>query len=153
MGQASEVFYMPLKTKLQDLFKHHSACIGAGLIGSFFIVSIAIALKLGFGPTLLWDGSGNIVVLSNIGTKPLSSVVVSFSGGDCTLSVLPENSLIMNLHGESPISLSFVDAAGTKHGSADEIYLEPGYKGTIDVSVDSNYKVTWKNNTEPFPAH
>ncbi|MBS2010082.1 MAG: hypothetical protein JST01_23740 [Cyanobacteria bacterium SZAS TMP-1] len=148
--------YEQLKTQIKDLLKQHAACICAGVFTVLIIGGICVALKVGFGPTIIWDRYGNVIVLTNKGEKALSDVVVSFAGGDCKLSVLPAQSnriLIMNLHGESPLSLSFTDAAGAKHGSAEEIYLEPGYKGSVDISIDSANKVIWKNNTEPFPAH
>ena len=134
---------------------HHRIVLFTGALAVVIVIGIA-AIVAGFGPTMIWDGYGEVVILTNKGSKPLSDLVLRFAGGECRLSVLPANTqrtLIMNLYGESPISLSFTDAAGSKHGSAQEIYLEPGYKGTVDISVDSANKVVWKNNTEPFPAH
>ena len=141
---------------MKNLFRDHCVCLSTAAIAVICAVGIIVALQAGCGPTLLWDGYGNIVVLRNKGQKALSNVVLTFPGGESKLSLLPENSdrtLIMNLRGESGLSFSFTDWAGKKHEEYKDIYLEPGYKGSVYITIDSANHVIWENNTEPFPAH
>jgi hypothetical protein len=119
------------------------------------ICTISLTSLLAFTGFLTWNSYGNVVFLKNASHKPLSNIIIKFSGGESRLETLPINAdrvLIVNVRGESGLSVLFTDEYGARHEGRLNVYLEPGYKGHIDVSISPQYNLIWKDFVFPFPT-
>jgi hypothetical protein len=124
------------------------------IIGYTIVVAIAVCVLFALRDHLLLNGDdyGDLVKIENRGTKPIFKVTLGFSGGECKLDLLPQNSwrnLIVNVRGESALSLSFVDGSGAEHKKDIDVYLEPGHGGSVNIFVDSANNVTYQNPVSP----
>jgi len=140
------------KRKLLD---GQSVWLVTGTVAIVIVLGSILIMVSGFGPTVILDGYAIPVFLFNSGNRPISDVHLGFSGGECKLDVLPglcQRVLLINVRGESGVNVSFTDSDKQQHGSAMDVYLEPGYKGSINASIDSKNNVVWKSNIEPFPS-
>ena len=121
------------------------ACLICGIVagsGFWYLVE----------PAWIWDRYPDVVQIRNSGTAPLLNVRLQFSGGECALSTLPgktKRTLLLNVIGESGLSLEFEDQAGMKHGDKLDVYLEPGYGGTVQLNVDDHNKVVCQSKASP----
>ncbi len=140
---------------LRKILYRHLVCFIIGY--SFFIILVLTWFTLDYclKPKVLWDSYGIIYVLENNSNETIKDIKIKFQGGEYTLDFIPAISkkyFIVNYFGESKMKVSFVDVSNHQHEDEIEEYIEPGYKGTFEFFIDKNFKLTWKNNTEPFPV-
>jgi hypothetical protein len=99
-----------------------------------------------FGWLLLRTSSGIGVTISNNGFAPISDVVLSFSGGNHQFRVLNSGQtekVRVRPKGESHLMISFLDSTGMKHSKVIDVYFESGYRGRVEIKINSAYDVSW----------
>jgi hypothetical protein len=86
----------------------------------------------------LWSGPGIHVMLRNDGAVPLHSVVLHATGASYELGDMEPREVadsVIRPSGESHLVIEFADT----HGKISRLnaggYFEPGYQGTIQVSI------------------
>lgn len=82
--------------------------------------------------------SGIHVTVQNTGSEPLRSVVLHVTGGSyCLGDITPGSIAHATVHttGESHLEIQFTDTGGQPHRLDAGGYFEPGYRGTIDISI------------------
>ena len=87
------------------------------------------------------DSYGAKVVVENVGTAPLHSIVVRVTGNSYPLGELParESREVKTYPtGESHIIIEHIDQGGSKKELPVDCYFEPGYRTTIRVKVTSD---------------
>jgi hypothetical protein len=90
------------------------------------------------------DPYGAKVVVENVGTAPLHSVVVRVTGNSYSIGELPvRESRDVKTYptGESHIVIEHIDQSGNKKELPFDCYFEPGYRSTIRVKVTSDKAV------------
>lgn len=125
----------------------------ASLCSVLAALAVACCLWLFLGPTILWNTEADIVLVANDGPKPIQDLTLTFSGGECNLTTIPEHSrrtLLANIRGESGLSIKFKDSSGLEHGDRLEIYLEGGGRDSINIRIDSNNKIYWELENDIF---
>lgn len=100
-------------------------------VPTVLVLILAVVAELGFRP-------GIKVVVQNTGEAPIHSVVLhvtgnSYSLGDLAPGVSSEASV--NSTGESDIAIEISDPTGTRQRLNVGVYIEPGYRGTVYVSI------------------
>lgn len=102
------------------------------------LVSMVLIIALVNGIVLLREHEVLQVTIRNTGDAPLRSVVLHVTGRSYELGdIAPGTSAeeMVNPTGESHLDVEFSDGNGrTKRLKAD-VYFEPGYWGTISVSI------------------
>ena len=82
--------------------------------------------------------SGIHVSIQNTGSQPLRSVVLFVTGTSYNLGDIPPGATAhATVHptGESHLEIEFTDADGQAKRLDAGGYFEPGYRGTIDISI------------------
>ena len=82
--------------------------------------------------------SGVHVSIQNTGSQPLRSVVLFVTGTSYNLGDIPPGATAhATVHptGESHLEIEFTDADGQAKRLDAGGYIEPGYRGTIDISI------------------
>ena len=82
--------------------------------------------------------SGIHVSIQNTGSQPLRSVVLFVTGTSYNLGDIPPGATAhATVHptGESHLEIEFTDADGQAKRLDAGGYIEPGYRGTIDISI------------------
>jgi len=82
--------------------------------------------------------SGVHVSIQNTGSQPLRSVVLFVTGTSYNLGDIPPRATAhATVHptGESHLEIEFTDADGQAKRLDAGGYIEPGYRGTIDISI------------------
>jgi hypothetical protein len=90
------------------------------------------------------DPYGAKVIVENVGTLPLHSVVVRVTGNSYSVGELPVReirSVKTYPTGESHIVIEHVDQSGSKKELPLDCYFEPGYRSTINVKVTTDKAV------------
>ena len=90
------------------------------------------------------DPYGAKVVVENVGTSPLHSVVVCVTGSSYSLGELPvraSREVKTYPTGESHIVIEHIDQSGSKKELPVDCYFEPGYRSTIRVKVTTDQTV------------
>jgi hypothetical protein len=114
---------------------------------------IAAILATGIAAVLLAAGyhlNGVTVLVNNASAANLSSVEVRFAGGTNPLPRLGAGATFKSKVRpcrESALMLAFVDVDGRAHATEVDVYLEPGYGGSIEITVGRNAQVTWSNKS------
>jgi hypothetical protein len=101
-----------------------------------FLACIALLLVAGLGITFF--RSGIQVTIQNTGSQPLRSVVLHVTGASQSLGdISPGATARATVHatGESHLEIQFTDADGQGQRLDAGGYFEPGYRGTIDISI------------------
>lgn len=84
------------------------------------------------------------VSVMNSTEQPLRQMQIHYTGGMAHVGDVParqQRSVEIRPGGESSVVLRYVDAAGVEHSKDLDVYLEPSYKGTIAVQVESGGRV------------
>jgi len=87
---------------------------------------------------LFLSRSGIHVSIQNTGSQPLRSVVLFVTGISYNLGDIPPGATAhATVHptGESHLEIEFTDADGQAKRLDAGGYFEPGYRGTIDISI------------------
>ena len=82
--------------------------------------------------------SGVHVSIQNTGSRPLRSVVLFVTGTSYNLGDIPPGATAhatVHTTGESHLEIEFTDPDGQPHRLDAGGYFEPGYRGTIDISI------------------
>lgn len=91
------------------------------------------------------------VTVMNATDQRVGEIRIHYTGGAATIPELqPKEHGIarINPSGESSLHVRYVDATGVAHSKDADIYLEPGYTGTISVEIRSQGDVRFKSNVE-----
>lgn len=117
------------------------ACVPAWRIAKWKAATFLFAIALG-GCGL---GGGTHVTIENGGSIPLESVVLHVTGNRYSLGDIPPNSsksVDVKVEGESDIELSHANGNRFKV----DVYLEPGYGGSVHATVTSDSVLTVKQD-------
>ena len=101
-----------------------------------FLACMALLLVVGLVVTLF--RSGIHVTVQNTGSEPLRSVVLHVTGGSYSLGdITPGSTAHAMVHttGESHLEIEFTDPDGQAQRLDAGGYFEPGYLGTINISI------------------
>jgi hypothetical protein len=104
-------------------------------LASFALVFV---LLVAGGLVLLKLRQGIQVTIENSGNRPLQSVSLRVTGGEFPLGeIAPGKTATKNVRstGESCLEIEFIDDQGQKQRLTAGGYFEPGYRGTIRVSI------------------
>jgi hypothetical protein len=106
----------------------------------WWLVGIPICLVLvGLVMLVLFHFRAGIhVTIQNTGSQPLRSVVLFVTGTSYNLGDIPPGATAhATVHptGESHLEIEFTDADGQAKRLDAGGYFEPGYRGTIDISI------------------
>ncbi len=107
---------------------------------------IAVILLLPFGCSP--DPYGAKVILHNVGTVPLHSVVVRVTGNAYSFGELAASdtcTVKTYATGESNIVIEYLDTGGQKKELTVDCYFEPGYRKTISVKVTADSATKTEN--------
>jgi hypothetical protein len=103
----------------------------------------------------LWSCStascGLTVTVNNASGDEVTDVRLKFSGGSKTASKLMSAASFatkVNPDGSSHLVVEFADASGKQHSANLDVYFERQYKGTIQVTIQPDCRVTWNGETE-----
>ena len=101
-----------------------------------FLACIGLLLVAGLILTLC--RSGIRTTIRNTGNQPLRSVVLHVTGASHSLGDIPPGATaqaIVHATGESHLEIEFTDPDGQPYRLDAGGYFEPGYRGTIDISI------------------
>jgi hypothetical protein len=96
---------------------------------------------VGFGAIVVYTRPGVSVCVHNLGPDPLNRLVVHVTGRSYRLGDIAagdSRSVTVNPTSESHLEIEFVDPSGNQTLLSVDCYLEPGYKGTLDIRVNGN---------------
>jgi hypothetical protein len=112
------------------------------------IVVLLIILGLVVAGIFLNDPKGVQVTVVNQGQNPITDVRLTFTGGSHDIGDLPPNEPVQfNLEpsGESSVTVSFSDSLGNSQSRLVDVYVEPGYDGTLLIFIDGDIgEVAWE---------
>jgi hypothetical protein len=98
----------------------------------------AISLLALIGYARLRFRPGIEVLVQNTGGTPIRSVVLHVTGNSYPLGDLTSDAsgeAVVNSTNESSLTIEFTDSDGKKQQLDADLYFEPGYRGTIRVSM------------------
>lgn len=102
-----------------------------------FVGSVILLLILaGIAGTQLHRGIR--VIVTNTGQSPIRSVVLHVTGNSYSLGDIAPGATkeaTVNSTGESDVAVEFEDAIATRLRQDVGVYIEPGYQGTIQLSI------------------
>jgi hypothetical protein len=105
----------------------------------WWLVAIPAVLLLILSVFLLFQlRSGIHVTIQNTGQTSIHSVVLHVTGNSYSIGDLApggSKEATVNSAGESTLRIEFTDSDGKKQQLDAGVYLEPGYRGTIRVSI------------------
>jgi len=104
----------------------------------WFIGVLACIVLLVIGLVVTLFHSGLHVVIQNTGSQPLRSVVLHVTGASYSLGdILPGATAHATVHpaSESHLEIDFTDPTNKTERLDAGGYFEPGYRGTIDISI------------------
>jgi len=106
----------------------------------WWLIGVTICLLLVVAVVLVWFlfRSGIQVTLQNTGSHSLRSVVIHVTGASYSLGDIPPGSTaqaIVHPTGESHLEIEFTNLDGQIQRLDAGGYFEPGYRGTIDISI------------------
>lgn len=90
--------------------------------------------------------SGIHVIIQNTGNQPLRSVMLIVTGNNYNLGDIPPGGTAharVRTTGESSLEIQFANADGQTTRLDAGFYFEPGYRGTVNISI--NHGVIEKN--------
>jgi hypothetical protein len=97
-----------------------------------------VALLLLAGLVVTFSRSGVHVTIKNTGSQPLRSVVLHVPGASHSLGDIPLGATAqatVHATGESHLEIEFTNPDGQPYRLDAGGYFEPGYRGTIDISI------------------
>ncbi len=99
------------------------------------LLGLACLVAVSCGP------GGVAITVRNVGSETLHGAVLHVTGRDYPLGDLPPGSTrtaIARPTGDSHAELSFRDAQGTPQRLTVGCYFGPGFRGTLDIDLDSS---------------
>lgn len=109
------------------------------------ILLVIVFFVVGFFTIYLSRGIN--VIVENRGGESIKNLSIDFTGGNHFIGeLLPQESNRAGIKptSESDLKVSFTDSLGNNKTENIDLYIEPGYSGTIYISIDStNGNVTW----------
>lgn len=93
------------------------------------------------------------VEVSNQSGSDIKDVTLAFTGGSEILPLVRDGStesMLIEPTGESSLTISFTDSAGNTISKQADIYLEPGYQGTISVTVRPADQIDVQSNVSVY---
>jgi hypothetical protein len=102
------------------------------------LVCLLLAVMIGLAYFLLFFHPGIHVTVQNSGSQPLRSVVLFVTGNSYSLGdIRPEatSEATVKCTGDSHLEIEFVDDAGDAKRLDAGGFFQPGYRGTIRMSV------------------
>jgi len=97
---------------------------------------------------------GVLVTVTNAMTTEITALEVKFKGGTKLFQKLKGGETFtvkVNASNSSHLVILFRDASGNAHSSDIDVYFEPGYKGSIDITILPDGKVIWKDKIKIGP--
>ena len=121
------------------------------------LLSYCIILSIGVGLLLLigyfyWTW-GVYVAITNNTDSVLKNIHISYTGGAINIEKLePYTSYGQYVAptSESDLELEWYDSLGTRQSRKIEVYFEPNYRRSIEITVESNNQVSWKDKTKIY---
>jgi len=105
------------------------------------LLLVVTAVVVGFGAIVVSTRGGVSVSVHDLGPDPLNQVVVHVTGRSYRLGDIAAGDsrrVTVNPTSESHVAVEFVDARGSRTLLTVDCYLEPGYKGSLDIQVKGN---------------
>ena len=118
------------------------------LLSYLLILSIVIGLSLLTG-YFYWT-RGIYVAITNNTDSVLKNINIFYTGGVINIEELePNNSYdkYINPTGESDLELEWNDSSRTRQSSTIDVYFEPNYSGSVEITIDPNNQVSCKDKT------
>ena len=94
------------------------------------------------------------VSITNNTNSVLKDVEISYTGGVVHITKLRPNELYstyINPTGESHLELKWLEPSGKKHFHRIDVYFECDYTGSVTITVDPGYKVSWSDKIRSAP--
>jgi hypothetical protein len=88
---------------------------------------------------------GVYVRVTNDTQSTLKHIDITYTGGVVHTTVLEPKASYgrrVNPAGESALKLEWLDSAGAKHSHWIDVYLEHDYRGTVEITVESDGRVS-----------
>lgn len=112
------------------------------------ILLIAVSLLVFFAYIYLCIHSGVVVRIHNIGLSRLSLIKVEYTGGFFEIGRLEPQEMTsrrVNPTSESHLLIKFEDISNRYREQRIDVYFEKGYSGYIDIYIDNEGKVSWRD--------
>lgn len=109
-------------------------------------------LSVGCAEGSIIVNQGVVVSVANTGTAPLSAVEVRYTGGTVRVPALAPGAAHHSRiapTSESHLDLAFTDATGRRHTREIGVFFEPGYTGSVAITVDDAGGVAWRDRIRP----
>lgn len=120
-----------------------------------FGITLLVTTLLAVGGTALVSckpsGAGVTVTVKNASGGEITNLQIKFTGGSKSSPKLkPAESFEtkVNPNGSSHLVVEFADSSGKQHSAKLDVYFERNYSGTIQVTLEPDGKVTWKDDTK-----
>ncbi len=97
-----------------------------------------------------WFAKGIKIELNNFNSTTISNIVVTYSGGNKSLSDLgvgKSHTFIVNPNGDSGLTLEYIDQTGNKIERKIDVYFGKNYSGKITINIEQNNKIEIKDNS------
>ncbi len=105
---------------------------------------------------LFWLRGGVTVSIHNDSNFIIKDIRLDFKGNTfdwAELSPHSKASIIATPKNElADLSITFIDTSGRQHYKVIDVYVEPGYRGKLNIRVDNNNNVTWETKIEIGPS-
>jgi hypothetical protein len=110
-----------------------------------FIV-VGILVFIGY----LYQRKGVYVSITNNTQTFLKDVGVTYTGGTVRIKGLKPHESYgkrINPNGESHLELEWYESSGVKQSHTVDVYFEHNYRGSIEISIDPDNRVSWTDKT------
>lgn len=92
---------------------------------------------------------GVFLTIKNNAHNNVYEIMVHYTGGHYQIPILTPDASTkrrINPTSESNISIEFKDHNGNKHSSLVDVYIESEHSGSLDVELNENGSITWKDD-------
>ncbi len=123
------------------------------LVSYIVLLLVALGLLTPIGYLFLTRTRGVYLAATNNTSETLGPVEIIYTGGVIHIATLqPKTSYgrRVNPVGESWVKVKWVDSTGNEHSRATNVYIEPNYRGSLEIVIGPGNTVSWINKTRPY---